>query len=175
MRPVCSSFFTATTESGPSCSSEPLPLPLPPFHPFQLLTDLVHARLRITCRGLNRRCAMLGDMTQVHCQLPVIQSCLFLSTTLLVSPRTKNFDLFGSISHKTTSWKSRISTCRWQAGRLSCRAGGKSRPRDRIGLNLLPQRLEHEKGVGQHHQGQMAMQAIPTAPLKVIEAAFALD
>src|SRR5258708_39938466 len=25
MRPVCSSFFTATTESGPSCSSEPLP------------------------------------------------------------------------------------------------------------------------------------------------------
>src|SRR6266567_1414025 len=25
MRPVCSSFFTATIESGPSCSSEPLP------------------------------------------------------------------------------------------------------------------------------------------------------
>src|SRR5712692_10566819 len=26
MRPVCSSFFTAPTESGPSCSSEPLPI-----------------------------------------------------------------------------------------------------------------------------------------------------
>src|SRR6266567_6690524 len=78
-----------------------------------------------------------------------------------------------SMSHKTTSWKSRTSICRWQAGRLSCRAGGKNRPWSRIDLNLLPQRLEHEEGVGHHHQGQMPMQAIPTTALNVIEATFA--
>src|SRR5947209_2306467 len=79
-----------------------------------------------------------------------------------------------SMSHKTTSWKSRTSTFRWQAGRLSCRPGGKSRPGSRLGLNLLRERLEHEEGVGQHDQGQMAMQPLPAAPLKVVEATFAL-
>jgi len=33
--------------------------------------------------------------------------------------------------------------------------------------------VEHEEGVGQHHQGQVPMQALPATPLKVIEATFA--
>jgi hypothetical protein len=79
-----------------------------------------------------------------------------------------------SMSHKTTSWKSKTSICRWQAGRLSCRAGGKSHLWGRISLNLLRERLEHEEGVGQHDQGQMTMQAIPTASLILIQATFPL-
>jgi hypothetical protein len=51
---------------------------------------------------------------------------------------------------------------------------GKSRLWSGSGLNLLPQRLEHEEGVGHHHQGQMAMQALLAASLKVIEATLAL-
>lgn len=43
-----------------------------------------------------------------------------------------------------------------------------------IGLNLWLQRLEHEEGVGQHHQGHMTMQAIQDSPLIVIQATFAL-
>src|SRR5206468_171473 len=78
-----------------------------------------------------------------------------------------------SMSHKTTSWKSRTSIWRWQAGRLNCRTGGKSRPWRGIDLNLLLQRVEHEEGVCHHRQGQMPMHALPTAPLKVIEATFA--
>ena len=37
-------------------------------------------------------------------------------------------------------------------------------------MKLLSQRLEHEEGVGQHDQGQMAMQAIPAASLILIQA-----
>ena len=36
--------------------------PLCPFHAFQLLTDLVHARLGITGRSLNRRRSTLGNV-----------------------------------------------------------------------------------------------------------------
>ena len=32
--------------------------------------------------------------------------------------------------------------------------------------------MEHEKTVGEHDQGQMPVQAVPTASLEVIEAAF---
>lgn len=32
--------------------------------------------------------------------------------------------------------------------------------------------MEHEKTVGEHDQSQMPVQAVPTTPLEVIEAAF---
>jgi hypothetical protein len=35
---------------------------LSPFHAFQLLTDLVHTRLGIAGRGLDRRRSTLGNM-----------------------------------------------------------------------------------------------------------------
>jgi hypothetical protein len=41
-------------------------------------------------------------------------------------------------------------------------------------LPLLPQRLEHEEGVGKHDQGHVTVQAIPQTSLIVSEAAFAL-
>src|SRR5579883_3142362 len=78
------------------------------------------------------------------------------------------------MSDKTTSWKSQTSTCLWQAGRLRCRTGGKSRWHSRFGLWLGRERLQHEKGVGQHYQSQMTMQTLPAASLKVSQAAFPL-
>lgn len=77
-----------------------------------------------------------------------------------------------SMNHNTRSWKSQTITCRWQAGRLICRTGGESAAPGQIGWFLLPQRLEHEEGVGQHHQGQMPMQPLPGSPLVVTEATF---
>src|SRR5215510_10112096 len=65
-----------------------------------------------------------------------------------------------------------MSTCRWHSGRLAWRAGGKSRPRrgDRSGLML--QSLEHEEGIGQHHQCHVAMQSFPGASLKLVQPTF---
>ena len=79
---------------------------------------------------------------------------------------------FVSINHKTKSWKSSTSPCRWQAGRLICRAGGESRLGGRSGRRLVSQRLEHQEGVGQHHDRQMPMQPLPPTSLKLIQAAF---
>lgn len=41
-----------------------------------------------------------------------------------------------------------------------------------IGRRRKGEAMEHEKTVGQHDQSQMPVQALPTAPLEVIEAAF---
>ena len=38
---------------------------------------------------------------------------------------------------------------------------GKSRLEGRSDRSLLSQRLEHQEGVGQHDQGQVAMRAVP--------------
>ncbi|GHO63138.1 hypothetical protein KSC_020300 [Ktedonobacter sp. SOSP1-52] len=46
--------------------------------------------------------------------------------------------------------------------------GGKSL----IGRRGKGEAMEHEKTVGQHDESQMPMQAVPTASLEVIEAAF---
>ena len=79
-----------------------------------------------------------------------------------------------SISHKTRIPEEQheyLSMACWQT-ELPRR--GKSRLEGRSDRSLLSQRLEHQEGVGQHDQGQVAMRAVPTASLKVIQAAFAL-
>ncbi len=56
-----------------------------------------------------------------------------------------------SMSHKTRSWNSSASTWRWQAGRLICRAGGKSRSQSRSGGN---RRTFRPAAMGQLHQAR---------------------
>ncbi len=79
-----------------------------------------------------------------------------------------------SMNHRTTFWKSQTSTSRWQADRLICRTGGKSRPARWSGLILCLHRLEQEKDVGQHHQSQMPMHPFPGASLRGREPTLAL-
>ena len=75
------------------------------------------------------------------------------------------------MSQRTRSWKSQSSTCRWTYGKeLRVTEGGKVISRRQRKL----QPLQHEETVSHHDQRQMPMQALPTSPLKVVQATFLL-
>src|SRR5262249_13491034 len=73
------------------------------------------------------------------------------------------------MSHNTTSWKSHTSTWRWTAGNEGrSPEGGKAH---RVGRHPA---LTRQKTVGQHHQREMPLQAIPAPALIVVQATLAL-
>src|SRR5437764_1917877 len=73
------------------------------------------------------------------------------------------------MSHNTTSWKSHSSTWRWTAGNDGrSPEGGKAR---RVGGRPA---LARQNTVGQHHQREVPMQAIPASALIVVQPTRAL-
>src|SRR5436305_11995158 len=74
------------------------------------------------------------------------------------------------MSHRTRSWNNQVSTCRCVAGNDWPAEGGKAAIR-RVGCSMT---LDHQEAVGQHHQSQMAMEAIPPPPLVVIQSTLPL-
>ena len=72
------------------------------------------------------------------------------------------------MSHNTTSWKSHTSTWRWTAGN-----DGRSPEGGNARRGGGQPALACQKTIGQHDEGEMPMQAIPAAPLVVVQATLA--
>src|SRR5437868_12158119 len=91
------------------------------------------------------------------------------STTLLVSARTESLDLIGLQEPEDEILEQpEQDLSMHERQRASRHAGGKSlslRERQR-------EAIKHEETVGQHDQGEVSMQSLPTASLVVIQAAF---
>src|SRR2546423_15615526 len=73
------------------------------------------------------------------------------------------------MSHKTTSWKSHMSTWRWTAGNDGRSPEGEKA--HRVGGHPT---LTRQKTVAQHDRREMAMQPIPTPALVMIQTTLAL-
>src|SRR4029450_10656501 len=89
------------------------------------------------------------------------------------------------MTQRTRSWSSQTSTWRWTAGRLGRRGvarsvgvaaeGGKARRLGGVGRVERVrggQALQHQEGVGQPGEGQVAVEAGPGSPLVVVQAAL---
>src|SRR5512142_1978806 len=78
------------------------------------------------------------------------------------------------MNHCTRSWSSQTRTRRCASGRLWLGEGGKATTRGRSGgvgrLDTLPDK----GGVGEHHQCEVTVEAVPAPSLVVIQAALPL-